>query len=121
MLSSVSMNDLLEYTDWERRQWFEWMRQRDREVLEISAGPSGDWRFEKVGELIRHIFSAEKRYVERLSDRPMTDAATIPADNIEELFQFGGQSRRELKEFIEALPADDGDAPREFKLMNSSL
>jgi len=121
MLSGLTMNDLLDYTDWERREWFEWMRQRDREVLEISTGPCEDGRFEKVGELVRHIFSAEKRYVERLSDRPMTDAASIPADNIEALFQFGQQSRRDLREFIEALSAEDGDAPREFKLMNSFL
>jgi hypothetical protein len=89
--------------------------------LEISAGPCGDGRFEKVGELVRHIFSAEKRYVERLSDRPTTDTATIPADDVEALFQFGQRSRRELREFIEALPVEDGDAPSEFKLMNSSL
>jgi uncharacterized damage-inducible protein DinB len=115
------MNDLLDYTDWERRKWFEWMQQCDRGVLEISLGPCGDGRFARVGELVRHIFSAEKRYIERLSNRAMTDADTIPADNLEALFQFGRQSRRELREFIEALPAEDGDAPREFKLMNSFL
>ena len=37
--------------------------------------------------------------------------------NIEALFEFGRQSRRELREFIEVLPAEEGDAPREFKLM----
>ena len=121
MLVGLTMDDLLEYTDWERRRWFEWIRQCDQGVLELSAGPHGDGRFDKVGELVRHIFSAEKRYVERLSDRPMTDTATIPADNIEVLFQLGQQSRRELREFIEALPSEDWDAPREFRLMNSFL
>jgi hypothetical protein len=61
MLVGPTMNDLLEYTDWERQQWFQWMRQHDRPVLEISAGPHGDGRFEKVGEMVKHIFSAEKR------------------------------------------------------------
>jgi hypothetical protein len=40
------MNDLLDYTDWERGKWFDWMQQRDRGILEISAGTGGDGRFE---------------------------------------------------------------------------
>ena len=51
----------------------------------------------------------------------MTDAETIPADNLQALFQFGQQSRRELREFVEALTVEGGHTPREFKLMNSSL
>ncbi len=117
----LTMDDLLDYTDWERQKWLDWMRQRDQRVLQISAGPHGDGRFRNAGELVRHIFSAEKRYVERLSDRPMTDTATIPADNIEALFQSGQQSRRELREFISTLPSEAWDVPREFKLMNSFL
>jgi len=121
MLVDVTMNDLLDYTDWERQKWFEWMRQQNQEVLEITAGPHGDGRFEKVGELVRHIFSAEKRYVERLSIRPITDTATIPSDRIELLFQLGQQSRRELREFIEVITSEDWDAPREFILISSLL
>jgi hypothetical protein len=70
--------------------------------------------------LIRHISSAAKRYVERLLDRPMTDTSANPADTVEALFQFGQQNRRELRGFIEAFPSEDREAPREFKLMNSS-
>jgi len=51
----------------------------------------------------------------------MTDTAIIPADNIEALFELGQESRRELREFIEALPVEDWDSPREFRLMNSFL
>jgi uncharacterized damage-inducible protein DinB len=121
MVVSLTMTDLIDYTDWERQKWFDWLRQRGQEVLEISLGPHGDGRFEKVGESIRHIFSAEKRYIERLSDRPMTDTAAIPACDIEALSQLGQQSRRELREFIEAFPSEAWDSPREFKLMSSFL
>ncbi len=121
MQAVLAINDLLDYTDWERDKWLEWLRQRGGQILEISAGPHGDGRFEKVGELVRHIFSAEKRYVERLSGRPLTDTATIPANDIEALFQFGQQSRRELRHFIETLPNEEWDTPQEFKLMNALL
>ena len=121
MLSGSTINDLLDYTDWERQQWLDWLRQQDQQVLEISSGPSVDGRFEKIGDLVRHIFSAEKRYVEKLTGRCLTDTATIPANNLELLFEFGRQSRQELKGFIEALPAEDDDKPQEFKLMNSTL
>ena len=97
------------------------MHRCDQSVLEISAGANGDGRFEKVGDLVRHIFSAEKRYVERLSDRPMTDTAIIPVDNIDTLFQFGQQSRQELREFIGAFPSEGWDTTMEFKFMNSFL
>jgi len=116
----LSLNDLIDYTDWERRLRYDWLRQHGNEVLKISAGPHGDGRFESAGDLVRHIFSAEKRYVERLSGRPLTDTASIPNDDIEALFQFGRQSRNELKAFVETY-SDDRDAPKEFKIVNSSI
>lgn len=90
-------------------------------MLEISAGPHGDGRFENVGELVRHIFSAEKRYVERLCGRSLTDPASIPRDNIEALFQFSKQSRKELRRLVETLPAQQWDAPQDFKVLNYFL
>jgi uncharacterized damage-inducible protein DinB len=117
----LSFEDLLAYTDWQRRHWFEWMRQQDRAVLQVSTGPGGDGRFQRIGDVVRHIFSAERRYVDRLSNRPITDTATIPTDNLELLFQFGEQSRHEFSAFLTALPAESWDAPIEMQLMNNSL
>ena len=113
---SLSLNDLIEYTDWERQKRYEWMRQQGDQVLKVSAGAHGD-RFETVGDLVKHIFSAEKRYVERLAGRPMTDTASVPNDNIEALFQFGRESRKGLSEFVEAFPADKWDVPQEQNLV----
>ena len=121
MQIGLAVNDLLNYTDWERRKWSEWLRERGGQVLTVNAGPHGDGRFQSVGELMRHIFSAEKRYIERLSDRPITDTAAIPADDLDAIFELSQQSRRELREFIETFPAGEWDAPREFQLMNSFL
>jgi len=67
---------------------------------------------------VRHIFSAEKRYIERLSGRPLTHTGSIPNDNIEALFQLSQQSRKELKEFVQMFPAQEWDIPRDFKIFN---
>ena len=118
---SLSVNDLIEYTDWERQKWYDWLRQQGDQVLAISAGPHGDNRFQSVGDLVRHIFSAEKRYVDRLSGRPLTETASIPAGNIEALFEFSQQSRKDLKEFVATYPAEAWDTTQEVKIMTYSL
>ena len=121
MFVDLSLNNLLDYTDWERHKWHAWFGQHGASALKISAGPHGDGRFEAVGELVRHIFSAEKRYVERLSGRPLTDPASIPADKVDALFQFGERSRSGLLEFIATFPARDWDVPQDFTILNSFL
>ena len=121
MGASLNLNDLMDYTDWERQKWHGWLRQHGAEILKISAGPHGDGRFTTVGDLIRHMFSAEKRYVDRLSGRPLTDATSIPNEDIEALFQFGQRSRKDLREFVETFPAREWDVPQDLKLMNSVL
>ena len=106
---SFYFSDLIDYTAWERESWLNWFRQRDPNILKISAGPNGDGRFEVVGDLVRHIFSAEKRYVERLTGRSLTDTASVPNDDVEALFEFGRRSREELTELIRTFPAADWD------------
>ncbi len=118
---SLDLNELLRYTDWERRKWENGFRQQGDAVLQISAGSHGDGRFQQVGELVKHIFSAEKRYVERLSGRPLTDTATLPHDRIEPLFAFGSASRNSLKQFMEQLPSAEWDRPEHLQILNYSL
>ncbi len=114
---NLSFDELLEYTAWEREKWHEWFRGQRDAVLQVSAGPHGDGRFAQVGELIRHIFSAEKRYVERLSGRTVTDTNSLPHDRIEPLFQFGGQSRKELTEFIHTFPIEKWNALNDLNIV----
>jgi uncharacterized damage-inducible protein DinB len=71
--------------------------------------------------VVRHIFGAEKRYVERLSGLPLTDLATIPNDSAETLFQFGHTSRKEPKEFVGKFPAGEWDVEQELKFPNLNV
>ena len=118
MFIAVGVTDLMDYTDWERQKWHEWLRQRGDQVLEITAGPHGDGRFQVVGDLIWHIFTAERRYIERLSGLPLTDLASVPNNNTEALFQFGKQSRSGLRNFVETFPASECDTPKELRFPN---
>jgi len=119
--TALSLDELIEYTDWERGKWYDWLRQHGDGVLATSAGPHGDGRFQTVGDVVRHIFSAEKRYIDRLSNRSLTDTASIPNSDVEPLFAFGRQTRADLKEFVKTLPAQDWDVPQEFNFMNNFL
>ena len=121
MSTNVTLSELIAYTSWERGKWHEWFRKQGDNPLTITVGPHGDGRFQIIGDVVRHIFSAEKRYVDRLSNRPLTDTASLSNSSVEALFQFGRQSRKDLEAFVKILPAQDWDVPQEFDFMKKSL
>jgi uncharacterized damage-inducible protein DinB len=121
MQIGLSFDDFTAYTGWEREKWRCWFKEHGDEPLRISAGPHGDGRFETIGDVVRHIFGAEKRYVERLSGLPLTDLATIPNDSAETLFQFAHTSRKELKEFVGKFAAGEWDVEQELKFPNLNM
>ena len=117
---NIHVTDLMEYTEWERDKWRTFF-QREAGAIEISLGPHGDGRFQQIGDWVRHIFSAEKRYVDRLSDKPLTDTGSMPTNNAEVLFQFARQSRKELRELLGTFSEAAWNAPLQFKLMSSVI
>jgi uncharacterized damage-inducible protein DinB len=121
MAVQLSVEDLMEYTDWERNKWLDFLKARGDEVLKIGVGPCGDGRFQSVGDLVRHIFSAEKRYIDRLSERELTDTSRVSSEKVGVLFEFGCQSRKELKEFVGSFPTERWDQEVEFGLMNTMI
>jgi uncharacterized damage-inducible protein DinB len=114
MAFSFTLDDLLAYSDWERAQWHTWLGEQGPRALSVDLGPHNAGRIANVGELVRHIFSAEKRYVERCLKAPLTDTSSIPADDVEALFTFGSESRRALRELLASFPDVEWDAPREM-------
>jgi uncharacterized damage-inducible protein DinB len=121
MAIQLSVEDLIHYTDWERSKWREFLRMRGDDVLKIGIGPNGDGRFQSVGDVVRHIFSAEARYVDRLLERELSDASLVANDRVDALFDFGSQSRNQLKEFVDTFPIERWDESIKFQLMNNTI
>jgi uncharacterized damage-inducible protein DinB len=107
---------LLAYTEWDRAQWEAWFRDQGPPALAVGRGPNGDGRTNNVGELVRHIFGAELRYVERVRKAPLTDTSKVLADNVEALFDFGRASRRALRALLAELPGERWDVPEEVQI-----
>ena len=117
----LNYDHLLDYTEWQRESWHAWFTRQGARALAMSIGPHGDGRLNTVGEVVRHIFSAETRYVQRLNDQPLIDPSALPAaDDIEALFAFGRESRASLRHFIATLGADRLDISRELTIVNVS-
>jgi hypothetical protein len=81
---------------------------------------SEKWR-QRPGDLVKHIFIAEKHHIDRLSNRALTDTASIPSDSVEEHFQFGRRSRKDLEEFAATRTAEDWKIPREFDILDNPV
>lgn len=120
MTAADNLAVLMDYTEWERNKYREWLRQCGEAVLKTGTGANSE-RFVTVGDIIKHIFSAEKRYVDRLSGRPLTDPVGVPSDSIEALFEFGRQSRSDFRDFVETLPANEWDRLGEFDFFGGIL
>lgn len=118
MSALLDYDHLLEYTDWQRERWHAWFAREGAAALTTSVGSHGDGRFSTVGEIVRHIFSAEKLYVERLQDRPLTDTSRLPTDDVDALFAFGNESRAALRAFASTLPPDQFDVARDLVIVN---
>lgn len=115
MSVGLSFENLMDYTEWERGLWVDWLTQQGDQVLEIKTGPNADARFQTIGDLIRHLFSVEVKLLDRLGNRPPTDIALVPSNSVAALFQFGRQGRKELREFVKTVSAQQWDEPQEFK------
>jgi uncharacterized damage-inducible protein DinB len=114
MAFAFTVEDLLAYSDWERSEWLRWFREQGPAALAVDLGAHNNGRIRNVGELVRHIFSAEKRYVERCQQAPLTDPSAVAAEDVEALFAFGTESRRALRALLASFPDADWDAPREM-------
>jgi uncharacterized damage-inducible protein DinB len=116
MTLSSEIGYLLDYTDWDRTQWEKVFRSEGSDAFAVGLGANCEGRITNVGELVRHIFSAEQRYVERAQELPLTDTSVIPSNDVDALFAFGRQSRESLRRLLRDFPVERWDIPREVQI-----
>jgi uncharacterized damage-inducible protein DinB len=107
---------LLEYTEWDRAQWESWFRAQGADAFAVDVGANAHERISNVGELVRHIFSAEQRFVERIQELPLTDTSTVATNDVDALFTFGRATRQRLRELVRDFPNDRWDVGSEIQL-----
>lgn len=119
-MTHTVLEPLLAYTEWEREKWHALFTKNQVAFL-TPTGPNGDGRLNTVGEIVRHIFSAETRYPQRLRGEPMTETGDVLAHDVEAVFALGRRSRAAFREFVVSLAAEEWDRPREMPLFKSTL
>ncbi|HXI22208.1 MAG TPA: DinB family protein [Gemmatimonadales bacterium] len=121
MTPSLPIDHLVDYTDWQRATWHAWFQNNEASALAASTGPNGDGRFTTVGALVRHIFSAELRYVERIRGTELTDAAAIPTTEGAQLFALGARGRLQLRTLLATYRVEAWDTPIDIPLLSKTV
>jgi uncharacterized damage-inducible protein DinB len=120
MIPPLDWYALISYTTWQRDLWQGWFVRQGPGPLAVTTGPHGDGRFPTVGALIRHVFSAELRYVERIADLPLTDTTSVALEDPTALFRLGEAGRIRLVQLLDDLPTAAWDVPRDFSLLGAT-
>jgi len=110
---SLTFSELLRYTSAERDKWRRWFAAHP-DAMEVVVQPGG--RLPTVGKLIDHIFFAERRILQRLTDAPLSPSTGLTGNNAPPLFDFGASVRRELEQYVADLDIDVADDIRPFQI-----
>jgi uncharacterized damage-inducible protein DinB len=106
---------LSDYTAWLRSGWRSHLL-ADPSSLGLDLGPYATGRLASVGDVIRHVFGAEIRYIDRLRGGEPRDVDHVAVDSVEALFDLGAEARGELDRFVADLSADDWERPVSFDI-----
>ena len=115
---TLSLNELLAYTDEERGKWRKWFAAHPA-AMDVQLQPDG--RFATIAALVDHIFLVETRHLARLQHEPVPEASGINTGDIDALFAFAARTRDALRTFITKLDDVDAENPREFTVQSGTV
>ncbi len=101
---NLSIEELLHYTDEERRRWEAWFRENGEELLKMPIGDRGE---STAGALILHIFGPELRYIQRMRGEMLTEYRGRASDRIDQVFGFGLETRKAMRAFVRDAKRED--------------
>jgi uncharacterized damage-inducible protein DinB len=113
MALSLSCPELLHYTSAEREKWRGWFLANPT-AMDVTVQPGG--RHPTVGKLIDHMFLAERRHLQRLTEAPLSERTGLTGNNAPPLFDYGASVRRELEQYVQELDDDVADQVRMFEV-----
>jgi uncharacterized damage-inducible protein DinB len=113
MSVSISVDELLRYTNAERDKWRHWFAAHPA-AIEAPVQPAGS--LSTVGKLIDHIFLAERRNLQRLTETPLSTSTGLTASNAQPLFDYGASVRRELEQYVSGIEPEAADEMRSFEI-----
>jgi uncharacterized damage-inducible protein DinB len=108
MSVAVALEELVDYSDHERRKWKEWIAV-DPKRLEIPFQAGG--RFPTVGSLLDHIFLVERRHLSRLQGANPPDATGVRPGDWKALFEYAELVRADFRKYVADLDETKGREP----------
>lgn len=114
---TLSLNELLAYTDEERGKWRKWFDQHPA-AMDVRLQPEG--RFTTVGALVDHIFLVETRHLARLQHQTVPDASGVKFGDIDALFAYAARTRDGLRAYASKLDEVDAAKPRQFTVQSGT-
>ena len=115
MMVPIGVDELLDYSDHERRKWREWVAQDPRR-LEQPFQQGG--RFPTIGSLFDHVFLVERRHLSRLQGGTPPEATGVKPGDWKALFEYADLVRADLRRYIADL--DDAEAAQPMTILAQS-
>lgn len=112
MSVSVELRSLLDYSDYERSRWQEWLADDPARLL-LPFQPGG--RFPTVWALLDHLCLVERRHLARLEGGTPPDATGVPEGDLPALEEYATLVRADFRKYVEDL--DDVRAGETFSFV----
>ncbi len=111
----VGFDELLDYSDHERRKWRDWVA-TDAHRIGIPFQVGG--RFPTIGSLLDHIFLVERRHLSRLEGGAPPDSTGVKPGDWKALFEYADLVRADLRRYVADL--DDAECREEITIVAQS-
>ncbi len=118
MSLDFSMDELLEYLDYERGKWKAWIA-ADPARLALTFQPGG--RFATVWALLDHTFLVERRHLSRMQGAVPPDATGTVTGDWQALFEYADLVRADLREYLAEMTGAEGLGTVTFTLPTGPL
>ncbi len=105
MSVSADLQELLDYSDHERRKWKEWIG-TDPRRLQI-AFQSGE-RFPTIGVVLDHVFLVERRHLSRLEGATPPETTGVAPGDWQALFEYAELVQADLRKYIADMDESQG-------------